>query len=1438
MENDGLGRAEKIERLAACFGAGDLSAAEEIARQLIVDDRQDEEALHLLAQIVFKQGRPKESIELMKAVLDIDPMRVSYNNDYGVMLASMERWEEAAAAYGMAVVLDRKNIDARYNLALSLLRTGQKERARAELDRVLAWQPDLPEALALNDELLREEGRSDTDVAHLINQGYACAFDGRMEGAIDSFKRALEINPRSVEAWNNLGHVYYRLHRLEEAEGAYRRALEIRPDDFGASLNLGLLQLLRGEFSEGWPRYEARWQLPGAAGKRLKFSQAEWSGDPLGQRTLLVYSEQGLGDNLQFARYLPFLRQRYPEARICFWCLPPLYRLFESCAASWGIEALPQVVRLPPIDVQIALMSLPWRMGTTLENIPSDVPYIVPSPDLSEKWSARLKSLPGRKVGVVWASGETYTFHKSRTVRLKQLEPLFGVGGISWVSLQKGNSASQIAEEGLSGSILSLMEEVEDFADTAAIIAHLDLVISVDTSAPHLAGAMGVPVWLLDRFDTDWRWLLGREDSPWYPTMRIFRQSAFGDWGSVMSRAAEALADWVGESKSSVLPLKNNMALCTPEIAGGIDSCRDRLSREPNDIECWAKLGHAYMQTHLLGDAMKAYEKALQLDPEHKEASVNLGMLYLLTGELSKGWKYYEARWLFPGMQGRRPSGDMPEWSGEPLDGKTLFVYMEQGSGDNIQFARYLPLLRQRYPEARIYYWGLPPLYRLFESCAASWGIEVLPPMAPAGLPPIDVQIALMSLPGRMGTTLENIPSDVPYIVPPQELSNKWLARLESLPGRKVGVVWAGEGTYEVDKRRSVRLKQLEPLLGVGGISWVSLQKGNSASQIVAEGLSGSILNVMDEVEDFADTAAIIAHLDLVISVDTSVPHLAGAMDKPVWLLNRFDTDWRWLLGREDSPWYPTMRIFRQSAFDDWNSVLPRVAEALSDWVTQGGDDLSRTLAVPAIQALQEVDRIGDGDAESCFRQGNFYYDKGDGAQARHFFEQAITLRPDFADAHNNLGLLLLESGEAARAVKCFEKALSIHPDMGVAHNNLGNARVSEGRMESAVDSYKRALEIDPRSALAWSNLGNVYFCLLWLKEAEAAYRRALEIQPDYATADFSLGILLLLRGEFSEGWSRFDARWRTPGADRPKFSQPEWAGDPLGQRTLLVYSEGGLGDNLQFARYLPFLRQRYPEARIYYWCVPPLYRLFESCAASWGIEVLPPVIPGGLPPIDVQIVLMSLPGRMGTTLESIPAVPYIAAPLALSEKWSPRLESLPGKKVGVVWASGGISTFQSRSVRLKQLGPLLGVGGISWVSLQIGNDASQIVSEGLSDLILDVMDEVEDFADTAAIVANLDLVISVDVSVLHLAGVMGKPVWLLNRFNTDWRWLLEREDSPWYPTMRIFRQASFGDWDSVMSSAAKALADWVIQGGGDTSRTFAVPEALAAKVVSARSCE
>jgi len=486
------------------------------------------------------------------------------------------------------------------------------------------------------------------------------------------------------------------------------------------------------------------------------------------------------------------------------------------------------------------------------------------------------------------------------------------------------------------------------------------------------------------------------------------------------------------------------------------------------------------------------------------------------------------------------------------------------------------------------------------------------------------------------------------------------------------------------------------------------------------------------------------------------------------------------------------------------SDVLVNLGMALSD---AGQTD-------DAMAVLAKSGKINPEDANANYYLGNLVRDQGDLDGALAYYRKALAQRPDFAEVLNNLGLILQEKGDVRGAEAAFARAMAASPGLGAVHNNMGNCRLKLGQMEAAIACFRKAIDISPESYEVWNNLGETYARLQRLDEAEAAYRRALEIKPGADETELNLGILLLLRGDFENGWKYYEKRWEMPAikANRPRFQQPEWLGEPLDGKTLLIYVEQGMGDNLQFVRYLKILRDRYPTARIYYWCLRPLFRLFSAYAAECGVELLPEVIPGGVPPIDYHVALLTIPERVGTTLTTIPAeVPYLRAPADLVEKWRERLAGLEGKRVGLVWASGETYLFHMfRTMALSQLKPLLDVPGISWVSLQKGCGKNQIAAEGLSEKILDLMDEAEDFADTAAIIANLDLVISVDTSVPHLAGAMGVPVWLVDRFDTDWRWLLNRSDSPWYPSMRIFRQTAFGDWDSLVPRVAEALYEWV----------------------------
>jgi hypothetical protein len=366
---------------------------------------------------------------------------------------------------------------------------------------------------------------------------------GRPAEAEGVLRAALEAQPGSPGVLNNLGIALFAQGRLSKAEASYREALGRRPDFADAHNNLGIVLLAAGRFEEGWEEHEWRWKARHMAGGARGFSAPLWSGEVLGEGgVLLLHAEQGLGDTLQFCRYAPLAAAR---ARVVLEVQAPLARLLSSLPGVSQVIARGEA--LPAFDAQAPLLSLPRAFGTTIETVPARVPYLAADPDQAAAWGRRLAALPGLKVGLCWAGEpragfpELAAIDARRSISLAALAPLAKVAGVSFVSLQKGAPAAQAADPPPPMALFDYTAELADFADTAALVENLDLVISVDTSVAHLAGAMARPVWLLNRFDTCWRWLLDRQDSPWYPTLRLFRQTTPGDWTSVIADLRQAL---------------------------------------------------------------------------------------------------------------------------------------------------------------------------------------------------------------------------------------------------------------------------------------------------------------------------------------------------------------------------------------------------------------------------------------------------------------------------------------------------------------------------------------------------------------------------------------------------------------------------------------------------------------------------------------------------------------------------------------------------------------------------------------------------------------------------------------------------------------------------------------------------------------------------------
>jgi len=409
-------------------------------------------------------------------------------------------------------------------------------------------------------------------------------------------------------------------------------------------------------------------------------------------------------------------------------------------------------------------------------------------------------------------------------------------------------------------------------------------------------------------------------------------------------------------------------------------------------------------------------------------------------------------------------------------------------------------------------------------------------------------------------------------------------------------------------------------------------------------------------------------------------------------------------------------------------------------------------------------------------------------AEAEDATRRALQFRPDHADALSNLGLLLLTRGEPAEAVSCFREVLRLRPDHADALSNLGNAFQSLGEPEQSLDCYRRAIQFKPDHIDAHICLGNAMQSLGRLPEAIACHDAAVRLAPGHPQAHAFRALARLLTGDFERGWAEHEWRLKCPGYAIPPIPRPLWDGAPLKDRPILLYADHGLGDALQFVRYAREVGRR--GGRPVVACVKPLERILATCPGVWKVA------PEGtaVPEFDAYIPLMSLPRIFGTTLATIPAeVPYLTPEADLVARWQAKLASMVDAgdvKVGVAWQGNPEhGKDRERSFPLARLEPLARVPGVRLISLQQGAGTEQIATLDGRFQVVDLRTRFEDLMETAALMKGLDLVIAPDTSLIHLAGAIGAPAWLALPFAPDWRWLLDRDDSPWYPSIRLFRQ-------------------------------------------------
>lgn len=466
------------------------------------------------ARALALAGDRESARELLERILRIDPAHIPARYDLGVVLMQLDRVPQAVGEFQRVVASDPCHGEAQNNLGVLLQSLGQADQARGHYAASLEACPDA--------------------TAPRYNLGTLLQELGEFDLAIRELRHVLDLDAEHEGAWTNLSNCLLSLGDPGGALECAGRALAIAPGHRAASWNAGLAHLTTGQLLDGWSGYEARFDLPGGA-RRRPFPMPLWRGEPLAGRTILVYAEQGLGDTLHFCRYLPKLAER--GAHVIFECPAKLLRVLETLQPGPELLVTP-VDPIPFADYHVPLLSLPGLFETTITSIPAFPSYLAGSRDAQVQWRERLAPLRPRKViGFVSQGNPKYKNDRNRSIPFRAWEPLRSLPGVALVNLQFGVTAPpELAD-------LDLGPELGDFADTAALVEELDLVITVDTSMVHLAGALGKETWLLLPYAADWRWLRGRSDSPWYPSVRIFRQSRAGDWQSVMGDVAGALAN-------------------------------------------------------------------------------------------------------------------------------------------------------------------------------------------------------------------------------------------------------------------------------------------------------------------------------------------------------------------------------------------------------------------------------------------------------------------------------------------------------------------------------------------------------------------------------------------------------------------------------------------------------------------------------------------------------------------------------------------------------------------------------------------------------------------------------------------------------------------------------------------------------------------------------
>jgi len=543
--------AQAVEEAVGLYRQGRLAEAEKICARVLRAQPDWFDALHLLGVLKLQSGKAGAACAHFEQALKLNPTSAPAMSNLGMALAALNRDQEALAILDKAIALMPGSVEANSNRGNVLMKLNRPAEALAAFDAALAVAPAFPGALANRGNALAALGRFEEALAQYdamlaivpahaeahLNRGSALMGLSRATEAVQAFDRALALRPDYVKAHIGRGAARQALNQQQEALADFERAIALDKSNADAHHNAALARLTLGDYRRGFEEYEWRWQRSGMPARRRSFGKPLWLGEyPLARKRILVAAEQGLGDCIQFARYVPLLARA--GATVVLEAPPPLMSVLARLEGVTEVVARGEA--LPPFDVYCPAGSLPRALRTEVSTIPAAIAYLRASEERIASWRDRIERLPQPRIAVVWSGSADHANDRNRSMQLRQMAALFALAA-GFISVQRDLRPADAEELARQPALTHVGDALNDFDDTAAVLALADLVVTVDTSVAHLAGALGRPTFVLVPFWPDWRWMLGRTDSPWYPTVRLFRQPTVGDWQSVIARVAEAV---------------------------------------------------------------------------------------------------------------------------------------------------------------------------------------------------------------------------------------------------------------------------------------------------------------------------------------------------------------------------------------------------------------------------------------------------------------------------------------------------------------------------------------------------------------------------------------------------------------------------------------------------------------------------------------------------------------------------------------------------------------------------------------------------------------------------------------------------------------------------------------------------------------------------------